>query len=95
MKKFFSILYLLIFSFGLTACAISETNESKETNQEELPTSDSIQETRDIDMSNPSMMIDLNITIGNQVFSAKLYYNQTTQAFIKKLPLDINMSDVN
>ncbi|MGA5690892.1 cyclophilin-like fold protein [Cytobacillus pseudoceanisediminis] len=30
-----------------------------------------------------------------QVFSAKLYYNQTTQAFIKKLPLDINMSDVN
>jgi hypothetical protein len=40
-------------------------------------------------------MIDVNITIGDQVFSAKLSDNQTTQAFIKKLPLDINMSDVN
>jgi hypothetical protein len=95
MKKFFSILCLFILSFGLTACANSETNESKEINQEELPTSDSIQETRDIDMSNPSTMIDVNITIGDQVFSAKLYDNKTIQAFIEKLPLDINMSDVN
>ena len=46
-------------------------------------------------MSNPSAMIDLNITIDEQVFSAKLYNNQTTQAFTEKLPLDINMSDVN
>jgi hypothetical protein len=95
MKKFFSIVCLFIFSFGLTACANSETNESNETNQEEMPTSDPTQETRDSDMSDPLMMIDLNITIGEQVFSAKLYENQTTQAFIEKLPLDINMSDVN
>jgi hypothetical protein len=95
MKKFFSILCLFIFSFGLTACANSETNENKDTIQEELQTSDSNQETRDMDMSNPSTMIDVNITIGNQVFSAKLSDNQTTQAFIKKLPLDINMNDVN
>jgi hypothetical protein len=77
------------------ACAISETNESEESNQEKLPTSDSIQETRDIDMTNRSTMIDVNITIGDQVFSAKLYDNKTIQAFIEKLPLDINMSDVN
>lgn len=95
MKKYFSIFCLFIFSCGLTACTISEINESEETNQEEMPISDSIQEMRDIDMPNPSTMIDLNIAIGDQVFSAKLYNNQTTQAFIEKLPLDINMSDVN
>jgi hypothetical protein len=95
MKKFFSILGLFIFSFGLTACANSETNESNETNQKEIPTSDPTQEKRDRDMSDPSSMIDLNITIGEQVFSAKLYENQTTQAFIEKLPLDIKMRDVN
>lgn len=95
MKEFFSILCLFIFSFGLTACANSETNERNETNQVEMPTSDPTQETRDSDMSDPSTMIDLNITIGEQVFSAKLYENQTTQAFIEKLPLEINMSDVN
>jgi hypothetical protein len=95
MKKYFSILCLFIFSFGLTACAISETSKSKEANQEEMPINESIQETRDMDMSNPSTMIDLNITIGDQVFSAKLYDNKTTQAFIEKLPLDIDMSDHN
>ncbi|MEK4967870.1 cyclophilin-like fold protein [Cytobacillus sp. FSL R7-0696] len=95
MKKFFFILCFIFFCLGLTACANIETNEREETNQEELPSSNSIQESREIDMSNPSTMIDLNITIGDQVFSAKLYDNQTTQALIKKLPLDINMSDVN
>ncbi|MFC0471917.1 cyclophilin-like fold protein [Halalkalibacter kiskunsagensis] len=95
MKKFFSILSMFIFSFGLIACANSETNESKEINQEELPTSEQTEEKRDSDMSDSSMIIDLNITIGEQVFSAKLYENQTTQAFIEKLPLDINMRDVN
>lgn len=95
MKKYFFILCVFMFSFGLTACAISETNESEETNQEKMPISDSNQEARDVDMSNPLTMIDLNITIGDQVFSAKLYDNQTTQAFIEKLPLDIDMSDHN
>lgn len=95
MKKIFSILFLFIFSLGLTACGSSETNEREEINQEELTTSDSIQEKRDIDMSNPSPLIDINITIGEQQVSAKLYDNKTTQAFIEKLPLDINMSDIN
>jgi hypothetical protein len=95
MKRFFSILCLFIFSFGLNGCANSEINESESTIEEEFPVSDSIQETGDTDMSNPSTMIDVNITIGDQVFSAKLYDNKTTQTFIKKLPLDINMSDVN
>ncbi|WP_252312687.1 cyclophilin-like fold protein [Sinobaca sp. H24] len=91
MKKSFSILCLFIFS--LTACSMSDTNESNEMNQEELQPSDSIQETRDSDMVNPSTLIA--ITIDEQEFSARLYDNETTQAFIEILPLDINMSDVN
>ena len=86
MKKYFFILCLLINSILIIACTISETNESEETNQEKMPTDDLIQETRDIDISNPSMMIDLNITIDDQIFVAKLYDNQTS---------DINMSDHN
>ncbi|WP_242524620.1 cyclophilin-like fold protein [Metabacillus sp. cB07] len=31
-------------------------------------------------------MIDVTLTIGEQVFSAKLYDHQTTRAFIEKLP---------
>lgn len=72
---------------------MSDTNESNEMNQEELRPSDSNQETRDSDMVNPSTLIA--ITIDEQEFSAKLYDNETTQAFIKKLPLNINMNDVN
>ncbi|MFC0470729.1 cyclophilin-like fold protein [Halalkalibacter kiskunsagensis] len=95
MKKNVSILCLFIFSFGLTACATSETNESEETRQGDMPTSDSIQDTRDIDMSNTFTLIDLNITIGDEVFLARLYDNQTTQALIEILPLSIDMEDLH
>ncbi len=49
----------MIFSFGLTDCAISETNESEETkpNYEELPIS--IQEVRGIDKSTMKDLIRL------------------------------------
>ncbi|MGP1909066.1 cyclophilin-like fold protein [Metabacillus sp. JX24] len=40
-------------------------------------------------------LIDVTLTIGEQVFSAKLYDHQTTRAFIEKLPLSMNMNDHN
>ncbi|MFA9458298.1 cyclophilin-like fold protein [Halalkalibacter sp. AB-rgal2] len=111
MKKMLLILYMFIISFGLTACFTSETNESEEINAEEIPRSESNQESEETNVARDHSSevnqergeaeaeaentLSINITIGDQVFSAKLYNNQTTQAFIQKLPLDINMSDVN
>lgn len=40
-------------------------------------------------------MITMNITVGNKTFTAKMYNNETTQAFIKQLPMTVNMSELN
>lgn len=38
---------------------------------------------------------NINIKVGNKTFNAKLYDNNATKEFIKKLPLTINMSDLH
>lgn len=40
-------------------------------------------------------MITMNITVGSKTFAAKMYNNETTQAFIKQLPMTVNMSELN
>lgn len=84
-----------MFCFSLTACGNSETNESKQPNQQEVPRSDFTQQTDDVDASNALIMIDLKITVGNKAFSAKLYDNQTAQALVERFPLTINMRELN
>jgi hypothetical protein len=39
--------------------------------------------------------VKLKITIGNKVFTAIMYDNATTAAFIAKLPLALNMNEMN
>ncbi len=70
-----AVLCLFLCSFALTACTGSEREVSLE---------NSLQETGKSSMTD--QMIDVTLTIGEQVFSAKLYDHQTTRAFIEKLP---------
>ncbi|MBD5136538.1 MAG: hypothetical protein HDT39_11355 [Lachnospiraceae bacterium] len=39
--------------------------------------------------------INIKITVGDEVFSAKLYNNETAKAFIEKLPMTLNMNELN
>lgn len=70
-----AVFCLFLCSFALTACTGSVREVSRE---------DTLQEAGKSGMT--EQMIDLTITIGEQVFSAKLYDHQTTRAFIEKLP---------
>ncbi len=73
----------------------SETNQgSEESNVEGELSSETNQERDEAEMSPPLTTIDLNITIGDEVFLATLYDNQTTQALIELLPLSIDMEDL-
>ncbi|MDF2503559.1 cyclophilin-like fold protein [Clostridium sp.] len=40
-------------------------------------------------------MITMNIKVGNKTFTAKMYDNESTQALIAKLPMTVNMSELN
>ncbi len=102
---------MFIISFGLIACSTSETNEREEMNVEEMPSSETNEEMdetnvegaqssetnleRDEVEMSPPLTIELKITIGDEVFLANLYDNQTAQAFIENLPLIIDMEDLH
>lgn len=45
--------------------------------------------------SNTEAMTDTDILVDGQVFSARLYNNETTQALAALFPLDIQMDDLN
>ncbi|WP_205418601.1 cyclophilin-like fold protein [Paraliobacillus sediminis] len=111
MKKILFILCLFIISFVLSACATSDINESEEINVGEMPNSETNQESEEsnvevepnsetnnerveVDMT-PESTIALNLTIGDEVFLARLYDNPTAQALIEKLPLSIDMEDLH
>lgn len=42
-----------------------------------------------------NVMGNINITVGDSVFSAKLYDNSSAKAFLAQLPMTLNMSDLN
>ena len=61
-----------------------EMEENNETQKEET-------ETEKGEVEN----INIKITVGDEVFSAKLYNNVTAKAFIEKLPMTLNMNELN
>ena len=46
-------------------------------------------------ISEENTMIDLKITIAGQVFTAKLYNNESTQALLHQLPITVRMDELN
>jgi len=70
-------------------------NESKQRNPYETPKSVLTEQTDEGESSETATMMDLSLTVGNKVFSAKFYENQTTQALVKLFPLTIEMSELN
>lgn len=95
MKKTISILCLIISCLCLTACNHSITNESKQSDPYETPKSVSTEQTNEGGSSETLTMIDLRLTVGNKVFAAKFYENQTTQTLVELFPLTIDMSELN
>lgn len=49
----------------------------------------------DESISAENTMIDLKITVAGQVFTAKLYDNESTQALLHQLPLTVCMGELN
>lgn len=70
-----------------------KSNRSKKTKPAAKPSRSKVKpaETSKADES----MVNIQISAGNKTFSAKLYDNQTTQAFIKQMPLTITMDELN
>ena len=94
MKKIFLILSSIIFCLCLSSCDHSVMNKNKQSDQYQTPKNLSTHQADKVNPSKTLAMIDVRLTVGNKVFSAKLYKNKTTEALVELFPLTIDMSEL-
>ncbi|AET68658.1 protein of unknown function (DUF369) [Desulfosporosinus orientis DSM 765] len=102
MKKILPLFLTLAMIFALVGCsniatkngytpsgksAVSENKSADEHNTSQI---DSVTE-----VTAEGKMITLNIAVGSTRFTATLEDNETTKAFVKQLPLSVDMSELN
>lgn len=94
MKKMYLILVLLTLCLCLVACDSGQTQKNEPVNQENTAIVNDPEITKEVVVNTP-VMKNLKITVDGQEFSANLYDNETTLKFVEKLPLTIDMSELN
>ena len=104
-KSFFLLVLLVFLTFSLTACGAAKTSgesaastsvtENSGSNMSgPVPAAAGEQSKKDGN-TNGEKMINAKITVGEKVFAAKLYDNETSRALIEKLPMTVNMTELN
>lgn len=107
MKRSCFVILLIIIMLSLSACAGntegSHTEETQSNPQTSIPTPQANTQiegrTNEIDQSDNSKeslaISKIGIQIGEQTFYATLYNNPSTDGLIKRLPLTLNMQELN
>lgn len=105
MKKTLSLLLFIIYVIALTGCS---GNFSADSSTSEAPVSisafPSVSSEQDVQGDIPPVELDMhtkeelstvNIQVGNKNFTATLYDNDSTQVLLERLPLTLNMDELN
>jgi len=100
MKKNLPVFFAIIFTFvGCNNTAPNNGNESSQKTDASKNNSTDEQNKSQTDSGKDTItvekMITMNITIGNKTFITTLEDNDTAKAFVKQLPLTLDMSELN
>ena len=102
MKKILHVFFILVVIFNFAGCSNAATNnaetsyetstisKNESTDEENKRQADSTKEATPV-----KKMVNMNIKVGNMIFTATLEDNETTKAFVKQLPLTVDMSELN
>ena len=102
MKKILLLFFTIVVIFTFAGCSNIRSNNEKisseastfskneSTDEHNKSQADSTKEAVPV-----KKMIIMNITIGNKTFAATLEDNETAKAFVKQLPLTVDMSELN
>lgn len=102
MKKILPIFFILVVIFNFAGCGntaasneqtspkTSESSKNELTDEHNKSQTDSTKEATSVEKN-----IKMNITVNNTIFTATLEDNETTKAFVKQLPLTLDMSELN
>lgn len=97
MKKIISILLSIVYVIAPVGCLGNELRLPEEVQKKAAnspspaPKESGIPEKSKDDAAMPA----INIQVGSKSFTASLYDNDTTQALLAKLPLTLNMDELN
>jgi len=102
MKKLLPVFFILVVIFNFAGCSKVATNnaqvssetytvsKNESTDEHNKTQTDSTKEGIPV-----KKIVNMNITVGNTIFTATLEDNETTKAFVKQLPLTLDMSELN
>ena len=102
MKKLLPVFFILVVIFNFSGCSKTPTSNG----QASFVTS-TVSKNESTDEHNKSQtnstkevalvkkIITMNIKVGDTIFAATLEDNETTKAFVKELPLTVDMSELN
>lgn len=104
MRKVLAIFFTLavIFNFASCSCSSTEANsghasseasatsQNTSTHENNKSQTEGAKETTEVKKN-----MGINITVGNKTFTASLEDNNTAKAFVKQLPLTVDMAELN
>jgi len=102
MKKILPVFFTLVVIFTFVGCSNTTANEGYTSSEKPA-----VSTNKSIDEQNKSQtnstkeaapvkkMMTMNITVGDTRFTATLEDNETAKAFVKQLPLTVDMSELN
>jgi|GEM_PF-987704 len=101
MKKLLPVFFILVVIFNFVGCKPATNNaqtsfetstvsKNESTDEHNKRQADSTKEATPV-----KKIVNMNITVGNTIFTATLEDNETTKAFVKQLPLTLYMSELN
>lgn len=104
MRKIYLLSGIIIALISFSACAKSGTGEKPAVSDSENQSGSAeiteeatkaVSETETETVSEEKNMHTIEIAVGNQIFPAELYDNETARAFRERLPMTLDMSELN
>ena len=93
-RKNIFVLFILA-SMVLMGCGYKSLQTSSKSTNETNSASQTNQTNENTEQTSESNATEVIITAGGKEFNAVFYINETTDALLKKLPVTINMKDLN
>jgi hypothetical protein len=102
MKRILPVFFTIAVIFTFVCCSNTKANntytssEASEISKNKLTDENNKSQTDNTKEATPvKKMATMNITVGDTTFTATLEDNDTAKAFVKQLPLTVDMSELN
>lgn len=102
MKKLLTVFFILVVILNFSGCSKTPTDNGQASFETSTVSKNESTDEHNKSQTNSTKevalvkkMITMNIKVGDTIFTATLEDNETAKAFVKQLPLTVDMSELN